>query len=703
MGQSVAALLQTKPDLGQYGYVTTTTSNGYVTVPCTSAATEMSDPNGDGHKYMDVRWFGRLTNWSNIQCLVGRYSTSGNLSWKVEIVTGAFRFTASSNGTSQTITTGALFPVPFANGALGGVRVVRQVTGEVTMYTSTDGETWTLLNTETMVTIGILAAAAATPITINASGTGGSKAGGQVRYVRIYSTDTKVFDFDGRAITSTTQATIPMVTGHTATVQSGATLTPGVRSGLPIGVGDWHMMVERLNGFVDGTGEPFVVGNFKLGAAPAGDDPKVGANGWEDLTGRWRGSSITRGADEPFGRPRVGECTMTLANGDGYLSPTVNYSDTRPGVILRIGLVSVTDPRADGWLPIYTGLVDSWLPRQTGARPADHSYADQHVEITLVETLSALARINDNAVASQGANETFTPRVTRLLNAARWRYGIVRRSIYFATAAEALAGGGGAADRGITLQSTDMAKPRLEELYLTADSSSMTIRSDVTGASCITDLVTTQSGYADRLGDFSSNGTVPAGYNGAGRPRPNLSFRPYNDDLVSTRKRLVFDAESLVVANDPEHVVNDTRYARVGGTQQVAENKVSIGRFGRSSKPRTDLISTADLYALGVARDDCDRLSRTTFRIDGLTITATGKDPLYTLCLAALDIGHASTVTLEGDTASGTKYAVCRVRSIIHEITPLRPGALAWTSTIAFDTADLGGFPPGSILPGFSI
>lgn len=687
MGQSVADLLQAKPVIAS--------SSGYATF---DGSTYLSVPDGPELAFsgsFEVTAHVKMNDWtpSTKQTIVSQIGADGNRSWMISIDTlGDTEWTWLEDGSTFRITTHAT-PLPDPDGWLwyrGLYRYDAEFGHAVYRHWWSSDGVWWGYGLGTILGASAPVYDSTARLIIGGTDGQGQMMQGSVDYISLVDVDKdeEVFRFDGASITSASQPTIPTTTGQTITVH-GATLTPPVLRGQPIGVGDWRMFVERLNGYVDGTDEPFIVGAFKVGAAAAGgDDPKVGAQGWEDLTDRWRGSSILRGADEPYGRPRVGEMVMTLDNRDDYLSPTVNYSDTRPGVIVRISLASATDARANGWLPIFTGLVDSWIPYDVGARPSNHSYADSYVEVRLVETLAAIARIDDNATTTQGAGETFTPRIKRLFNAARWRYGFVTK---ISSAVES-----------ITLQSTDMAKPRLEEAYLTGDSTLRAVRSDVTGAACLTDPNLSDTYHSSRLGDFSWSGLILPGFADAGKPLPWLQLQPHSENLNLQLKGLMYDAESLIIANDPEHLINDVRYARAGGTQQVAENKVSIGRFGRATLARGDLLNNSDAQVLQVARARCNQTARTTFRIDELRVTTTGKDDLYTLILAALDLGDYCSISPRADDIFNAS-AVAHVRTIIHEITPLRPGALAWTSTLAFDVTDLFNFPPGSFLPGFDL
>ena len=480
---------------------------------------------------------------------------------------------------------------------------------------------------------------------------------------------TTVFWWSGSTIADPSATTLSTYTGQTLAVGIEVDLVlPSAPHGAPVGYEDWRIVIERLNGSVSGGGAACVVGACVVGSAPTGD-AVVGTLDWEDITGYWRGTEFFRGADEPVGRPRVGEILLTLDNRTNYFSPWVNYADTRPGTIIRCGLVSAADARANGWLPMWTGRVESWPVMRQAVRSGAESAADSWVDVVLTETLSELANVDDNALPGViGGGESVTPRIDRLLTAALWRYGmtstvnLLSETLY-------------------TMQSTDMAANRIAELYVTADSADSVVRSDVTRQVVVTDQPGTALA-ANRLAEFSNDGDHDGGL---------VRLSMLSDDPDGDVMALAVDLDSLAVASDLEHVRNDIRYARVGGTQQVVEHSVSIGRFGRFTDLRTDLICTDDARVLAVATAANDKKARTSIRVDAATVTATGKGEYY-LLLAATDLD--ALVLVEFDS---TKSGTFAMRSMTHTIRPLL-GRVDWQCTYALDTLTLDGWPDGAIL-----
>jgi hypothetical protein len=454
----------------------------------------------------------------------------------------------------------------------------------------------------------------------------------------------------------------------TTTTSTRLATAPDTSFGAPVGADDWRIVVERL----EGTGS--VVGDCVVGSSPTGD-AVVGTLGWVDLTYWVRGFETIRGGDEPFGRPRVGEMTLTLDNGDGRFTPWAQYSLTRPGTIIRVGLRSATDVRADGWLPVFCGVVDSWPPLFDGIRrgTAIDSTAAAWVDVLLVETASQLARIDANAVAVVGAGDTMATRTSRLLTAANWKFGLVSGDIV--------------EDPGLpNLQSTDMAINRLTELYLAADSTGKVFRSDVTGAAITHGgpyAVSAFNNTTSRLEDFSTVASIPT-----------LGLKPATEDVSGTRKHVVFDGDSIVLASDPTHILNDIRYARVGGTEQVRVNTVSAGRFGRFTQSRSDLICQTNAEALSLTQQTSLIRSRTSIRLDAVTVTATSRDEALLMCAAA-DVGTCKAYVYLDETAD--VYIIGVIRSVTHSVTPLA-GRAHWITTFTVDAIDLVNFPDGAIL-----
>lgn len=474
---------------------------------------------------------------------------------------------------------------------------------------------------------------------------------------------TPVLKWSGNSVLD---ASAPLVayTGQTLTQNGSPTITEANLRGVPIGLGDWRMIVERMESAVEGGGTIAEIGVSVVGTvSDGGSGHKIGRLSFADFTDKVRGMQWVRGADEQRGRPRVGEVNVTVDTSDHENDPFTNYGQTRPGVIMRCGVVSDSDTRADGWLPQWTAVVDAWPTRY---EPSKGHVADSYSDVTLTETTSSLARIDENALTGGpvGAGDKIIARVDRLLTAAMWKYG--------RTYAEDF-------DEGpVTLQSTDMTMNRVSELYLAADSTDRIVRSDTTGAL----LITSHNPTLDtRLGDFSTDSGDPL-----------IILTPLATDLTGGTWTLGYDIRSLEIANDPEGIYNDHRFAREGGTQQVVEHTVSIGRFGRATKPRNDLICQTDPQALAVAQAANSREALSALRVENVTVVATGEGEVL-LAVAAIDHNDNVRFIPPHDT---DLWAKGRIRSIAHEVGAMDGNSVDWQASYAidFDSSDI----PGAVL-----
>ena len=93
---------------------------------------------------LDVRWFGRLTNWAQAAgtAMFSLWETGTNQrSWLIESGSGQSRLSFSTTGVNQFTST--LITMPFASGQVGGIRFTRRKSdGIITQWFSYDGVSW---------------------------------------------------------------------------------------------------------------------------------------------------------------------------------------------------------------------------------------------------------------------------------------------------------------------------------------------------------------------------------------------------------------------------------------------------------------------------------------------------------------------------------------------------------------------------------
>lgn len=445
---------------------------------------------------------------------------------------------------------------------------------------------------------------------------------------------------------------------------------PASAHGELIGSGGWRLAVEVL---LPGLGTLW-------GVAEWGND-QWDALSRQDLTPWVRGISWRRGADEPGGRPRPGVCDITLESPDGLFSPwspagfaSVGPGYFAPGTTVRVGIHDPADTRCDGWVPLFCGTVESWSPRWAGVG------ADQYVSVSLIETGSLLAQIDDPALSSPvGTGEGTLPRVRRLLEAAGWPYGLLYTAAGLVDAANP--------DSVAPLQGTTVSGNRLTELYLAADSADLEVYTDRRGALLI----------ADRWHDQTDTGRQLQAVSRDENGGPLLELAPTGDttgELVAAD----YTADGFGTGNTDERIRNDIRLARAGGTAQTATNLASVARFGRRSWSRFDLIATTDAAVAVIADALLDRWSRTTITGEAieLDVMRPATDTRRVLALAALDIGDRVEVRPPSSTTSDDPFIAGVIRSIAHQITPGSPGPARWTLTVAVDTDTLENLPGGT-------
>ena len=448
------------------------------------------------------------------------------------------------------------------------------------------------------------------------------------------------------------------------TLESLLTTAPDTAAGIAIDLDDWRLSVEALLPATDAA----------LWDVTDWDEVDWGQLAWVDITGDVRGIEWTRGADEYRGRPRIGIVTLTLASPDRKFDPWNPLTETAqagyfaPGTIIRCGVQSATYTGVGLWIPQWTVIVDRWEQTSVG------SEADFAVNIIGYETARDLAEVDDNALASAvGAGDTLNERMTRLLDAADWPYGYIEST----------------QDSGIVLQSTDMADNRLAEIYRTADSTDHTVRSARDGRlmAYTFDYPGAVSVSVWPLLDVSS---IVLGVDDVPAFGVSRSLSGGVDYQV-----VKYDYDTFRTYPTDEGMVNDARYARVGGTQQVAENADSIARFGRRTQVRNDLLCTTDGAAANLAAYNVARKGANALRVASVDLTpwAWNDDSNYLAAIAA-DIGVLAFVYPPRSTAgTSDPYMFATLSTMTHRIRPRGPERLQWDMSFGFDTRVIYNLP----------
>lgn len=385
------------------------------------------------------------------------------------------------------------------------------------------------------------------------------------------------------------------------TVAEALEMYPDIAHGVPVGLGDWRLSVEALLPYDPGA----LWGVGLWGTA------EWSSVLWYDLTPWVRGLQWTRGSDEPYGRPRIGmlECTLDSADdrwSPWYVGDTDGAGYFGPGTLVRVGLRSDTDTRAGGWLPQFCGILDRWGQTYVGPNGAD-----RFVDFSANETLRDLAQIDENALVSAvGSGENPVERLERLLTAAEWKYGdlqVEAQHVLFSPGT-------------YPLQSTDMSANRLAECYQAADACDADFRTDRKGRALLTNPE-----YIGNIGDADSEHLPQVDFsyqlvNTYQHPYWGVDWQNRTGTGATTVRFAGQRTEGFTSIVSDDSVVNDARFARVGGTQQTSEQVQSIATYGRRTLVRNDFPNTTDTPVGQIADYVTIRRGLNALRVENVTV-----------------------------------------------------------------------------------
>lgn len=453
---------------------------------------------------------------------------------------------------------------------------------------------------------------------------------------------------------------------------------PDTARGVPTGLGDWKVSVEIL----------LPADALSLWGIGRWGEVEWTTLAWQDLTPWVRGAEWQRGSDEPYGRPRIGTLRLSLDSNEDRFSPwnpnpsIGGVSYFAPGTIIRVGVRSATDMRGgrDGWLPQITCIVDQW-----GMVYADPTGADRYVDVTAVETLRDLSQIDDNALPGVvGGGEGAFARFERLLAASDWKYGLLieHQGIILDPA-------------NYPMQSTDMAANRIAECYQTADSADAVFRSDRTGAALVTnpEYIGTVGPADPRLVPLVEFSQRPDGL-------PRIGFFPVAAQVADLRY-VPYTVDTFKSSPDDHNIVNDARFAAVGGSQQFYEQPASISRHGRRTLVRNDFIGTTPDAPYTIAKYTTIRRGLNVLRVTALTIETSDRGTENGLCALAADLYNSAAIyppTTELAPDADHPYILAFISNMTHRFTPRNGAAVTWQTTFGFDTRVVNNIP-GAQLP----
>lgn len=304
---------------------------------------------------------------------------------------------------------------------------------------------------------------------------------------------------------------------------------------------------------------------------------------WLDLTPRLYGYEFQRGTNSPADRPPVGTATVTLNNDDETLDlwDDLSYPYFAEGAVVQI----VAHNPSTGWHRAqFTGIIET----ATEAWASDLGTA-RIITVTLTETLGDLATYVEPTAAPAGEGEFVGQRLTRLLPSS-WRFG----STGFGTA--------GPIVPTPYMQATTLTGPRLTEMYVTAETGGMDLRSGRDGRASLDPRPYTSA-------DIPTVGANAAGFNGI------IALAEDRDTIAAVSGPTTYELlpmASCDVYRDDNASVGQLIYTRIGGTPQAIDNGTRTGSRGLE---RSDLLATTDEAVAALAQADWERLSASALRV----------------------------------------------------------------------------------------
>jgi hypothetical protein len=113
--------------------------------------------------------------------------------------------------------------------------------------------------------------------------------------------------------------------------------------------------------------------------------------------------------------------------------------------------------------------------------------------------------------------------------------------------------------------------------------------------------------------------------------------------------------------------VNETHMSNAGGTEQVASNSGSRGKFGRRTFRRLDLQADQDASAAAIGQRIVTNLANDRAQVTGMTLQPSTLDEVHMGAEAA--IGEVVQLTI--NTLYGWSYTIkAQIFGISHEVTP---------------------------------
>jgi hypothetical protein len=364
--------------------------------------------------------------------------------------------------------------------------------------------------------------------------------------------------------------------------------------------------------------------------------------GWTDLVCDVQRFEVDRGANSAAGRYESSSARIIAADVAGRLAPWATLAGqriNRPNLPIRLGLrFDDADPEI-----LFTGWVDAWSDQDT---PDD---AAATVTITASDGFKYLARADKAEQAAQGAGELAGTRLGRILNNAGW------------TSERHLATG------STPLTATTLARPALEEMWLTVDTDAGALFVDRHGA-----IV-----FWDRAALAASANDVDWTFVGPHVPVDGIC------------------PGELTTLGDDIDVANVIGISREDGTAVWREDPASIGLHGRRSWSRFDLIHQDETWSATLADLQLADRAALEFYVSGVVLYPLATTEAWPVVVGA-ELGDVAWVLRRrGGQLLDTRARVVGIRHVAtpdaYQLVlglgpPIRQSLATWDETVDADT-----------------
>ena len=310
----------------------------------------------------------------------------------------------------------------------------------------------------------------------------------------------------------------------------------------------------------------FVIGDPKygiLGTNTLGDstlpEPVI------DLTPNVYQISISRGRNLQRDTYEAGTCTVRVLDPLSYFNPQ-NTASPYYGYLAPLRKLRVSATTATTQKYLFSGYVTEY--KYTYPVNQDTGYVD----ISCTDAFRLFQLANISTVASSGAGQTTSARVSAILN-----------QVSFPSSMRTISTG----------LNTCIADPGTNR----------------------TSLEAIKNAEMSETGAFYMNGSGTAIFKNRTDVMNSLSKTP-----VAFNQTGGIPYRNLVFAFDDKLIINQANFARVGGSTITATNQASVDKYFPHTVTQTDLIAETDAIVTDIAREYVATRAATTIRIDQMVI-----------------------------------------------------------------------------------